>query len=288
MTSFLIDPYRFATATAPWTPANITTALWLDASDATTITTSSGLVDQVNDKSGNGRNFASSSTARPTYSTNTLNGLAVFTYSGTQWLTSSDAASTWNFLHDTTGASIFVVYKAGNTSDPNALLSPLGNGAASSATVGFYCAYDDRVSASRNDNFQAAVYRGASGTFVSSNVIGNATHPANTACQISVVLDNANATAADRNRVRINGGAEYANNTQTGAASTGNATHTLQVGAGGNNQTPLIGYIAEIVITSGQVTSADRERIEGYLAHKWGLAGNLPAGHPYKSAAPTI
>lgn len=26
--------------------------------------------------------------------------------------------------------------------------------------------------------------------------------------------------------------------------------------------------------------------MEGYLAHKWGLAGELPAGHPYKDAAP--
>lgn len=27
--------------------------------------------------------------------------------------------------------------------------------------------------------------------------------------------------------------------------------------------------------------------LEGYLAHKYSLEGNLPAGHPYKSAAPT-
>jgi hypothetical protein len=33
---------------------------------------------------------------------------------------------------------------------------------------------------------------------------------------------------------------------------------------------------------------ADRQRIEGYLAHKWGLVGSLPSGHPYKTAAPTL
>ena len=27
---------------------------------------------------------------------------------------------------------------------------------------------------------------------------------------------------------------------------------------------------------------------EGYLAHKWGLSGNLPSNHPYKSSAPTV
>lgn len=41
------------TETALWTPANITTALWLDSSDAATITASGGLVSQWADKSGN-------------------------------------------------------------------------------------------------------------------------------------------------------------------------------------------------------------------------------------------
>ena len=38
-----------------WTPASITTALWLDAADASTITIATG-VSQWNDKSGNGWN----------------------------------------------------------------------------------------------------------------------------------------------------------------------------------------------------------------------------------------
>lgn len=47
----------------------------------------------------------------------------------------------------------------------------------------------------------------------------------------------------------------------------------------------LDGRIGEVVgIASSAV--ADRENLEGYAAHRWGLAGALPAGHPYKSAAP--
>ena len=30
----------------------------------------------------------------------------------------------------------------------------------------------------------------------------------------------------------------------------------------------------------------DFEKAEGYLAHKWNLAGNLPSDHTYKSSAP--
>lgn len=29
-----------------------------------------------------------------------------------------------------------------------------------------------------------------------------------------------------------------------------------------------------------------RQKVEGYLAHKWGIQGSLDAGHPYKSSAP--
>lgn len=28
------------------------------------------------------------------------------------------------------------------------------------------------------------------------------------------------------------------------------------------------------------------QKIEGYLAHKWGTADKLPGGYPYKSSAP--
>ena len=41
------------------------------------------------------------------------------------------------------------------------------------------------------------------------------------------------------------------------------------------------------MITGSSLSDADRQRIEGYLAHKWGLTGDLASGHPYKTAAPT-
>lgn len=46
------------------------------------------------------------------------------------------------------------------------------------------------------------------------------------------------------------------------------------------------GRVAEVVSVSTAISLADRQRIEGYLAHKWGIA--LAAGHPYEAAAPTI
>ena len=46
--------------------------------------------------------------------------------------------------------------------------------------------------------------------------------------------------------------------------------------------------LAEMIMVTGSgFSDADRQRVEGYLAHKWGLTGDLGAGHPYKSSAPT-
>ena len=46
------------------------------------------------------------------------------------------------------------------------------------------------------------------------------------------------------------------------------------------------GDIAEIVILNSDPTSGERRKIEGYLAHKWGLASKLPSTHPFKNYAP--
>jgi hypothetical protein len=46
------------------------------------------------------------------------------------------------------------------------------------------------------------------------------------------------------------------------------------------------GDARELVISSSNNTS-DLRKLEGYMAHKWGLTDNLPANHPYKSKPPT-
>ncbi len=45
------------------------------------------------------------------------------------------------------------------------------------------------------------------------------------------------------------------------------------------------GEMGEIIITTNTSTMT-RQKIEGYLAHKWGLTGELPAAHPYKTTHP--
>lgn len=46
------------------------------------------------------------------------------------------------------------------------------------------------------------------------------------------------------------------------------------------------GQIAEIIILNAQPTIGERQQIEGYLAHKWGLTSVLSSTHPFKNYAP--
>lgn len=70
---------------------------------------------------------------------------------------------------------------------------------------------------------------------------------------------------------------------------------SLTVGFG--NVTRRIGYsysgsqfyegkIAEICVFNSVLTTGDRQKVEGYLAWKWGLQSQLPGGHPYASSPP--
>jgi len=49
-----------------------------------------------------------------------------------------------------------------------------------------------------------------------------------------------------------------------------------------------VGGVSEVIVLQGTpaTDTATRQKIEGYLAWKWGLVANLPANHPYKTQAP--
>ena len=61
---------------------------------------------------------------------------------------------------------------------------------------------------------------------------------------------------------------------------------------GNDVQPPLgrswLGKISEIIAINFVPTTQERQRLEGYLAWKWGLEANLPVDHPYKTTPPTV
>lgn len=73
----------------------------------------------------------------------------------------------------------------------------------------------------------------------------------------------------------------------TGSAGTGAPSANMILGSGGAAN--FIGMdLACILGINGLVAAENILRIEGWLAHTFGLAANLPGGHAYKSAAPIV
>lgn len=51
---------------------------------------------------------------------------------------------------------------------------------------------------------------------------------------------------------------------------------------------PMQGAISEIIIANGALGTNDRQAIEGYLAWKWNAVSYLPSDHPWKGVAPQV
>lgn len=71
------------------------------------------------------------------------------------------------------------------------------------------------------------------------------------------------------------------------------AGRTSKIGVGFNAGVPratqyLTGRIYEVLGYNTGLAAQDRQTVEGYLAWKWGLQGNLPTTHPYRYNNPAV
>ena len=73
----------FTQAANNWTPAELTTHLWFDGADASTISHASNVVSQWRDKSGNERHANASGGNQPQYVASGLNGKSLLRFDGT-------------------------------------------------------------------------------------------------------------------------------------------------------------------------------------------------------------
>lgn len=81
----------------------------------------------------------------------------------------------------------------------------------------------------------------------------------------------------------------WLNGSQDASASMAASTNTwgrpvLRLGSNAGTQT-FDGMIYETLFAHA-IDTTTRQKVEGYLAHRYGLTANLPSGHPYKSSAP--
>jgi hypothetical protein len=251
----------------PFTLSFLSPQLWLDASDSSTITQSSGSVSQWNNKGSLGNFTQGSAGSQPTTGVTTLNGLNVLDFAN-DFLIAANSAE-WKFLHDGTVFELFGVVRVGNTANPDAFLNIIGNNGGSGTKIGFSLFYDDRSSISANDVIRHRVHNG--GTRPLENDSANDYFTPNQFAIISAFTDPSNATAADRGEFRTNGDSLVKNNTSTGTPSTSNPTHALEIcgdGAARNSANS----VAEIIVISGaNATSTNRTNIINYLSDKWGI-----------------
>lgn len=56
---------------------------------------------------------------------------------------------------------------------------------------------------------------------------------------------------------------------------------TTNLGREATTGIPFYGNIMEILIYNSFLSTTDRQKVEGYLAWKWGIKANLPTSHPY-------
>jgi hypothetical protein len=241
----------------PWTPAAITTALWFDADDSSTITIATG-VSQWNDKSGNGRNATQATGVnQPLLISNELNGKPVVRFDGTNDSLIYDGT----FFANTSYTINLVITRRSNKVDNFVM-----------------------AGSSLNTNRNLIVTWTNNTTFRFSQYFNDldVTVPAYTSPIPEIWGVNLN-TSVGRSIFK------------DGTLANSNTTTTALIEYPGARLGNLSfsgfwynGDIAEIVATRSVLSTDNRQKIEGYLAWKWGLVSSLPNNHPYKNAVPIL
>ena len=262
-----------------WSPLNVTASGWVDASDSESFTVSGSTLTGVNDKSGVS-SFEVNGT--PTVVSSGLNSLSVFDFSGNNenimdnisggYVTHTDGSGNhWAigvFLAD------FVDNKRDSFWSYETNTSPIRDYSISSSTSSNLWPGELDLDGLNNNRISSTI--GNSASWSSSASIDN--------WHIIVAIFN---KSGNRIQVRLNGDyvvniSDYDNSIQT------NQQLRLMRNRGSVH---LDGRLAEFISVkdipgTGGTDISDVEKAEGYLAHKWGLTGNLPVNHPYKSSAP--
>ena len=265
------------TTSVAWSPANdITTVVWIDASDSSTYTETSENLTSVTDKSGT---YTLEVNGNPQTDAVTQNGLNVFEFdgngddlqsttevaqvsSGNHWAigvfrfvdVDSNKDSLWSYETNQSPKRDYAV-SSGNSSN---FLGELDlDGLSSnriSSTIGNVQNWDAKSLTQNQWHIVACFF----------NKSGN---------QIGVRVDGTNAFTP------VN---DYDNSLQT------NQKLRLMRNRSSQRLDGKLGEffaVADIPGTSG-TDLTHLIKAEGYLAHKWGLESSLPADHTYKSSAP--
>lgn len=250
----------------PWTPQNLAgLSLWLDASDARALGLSSGVVDTWRDKSGNGRDFTGSSTARPAWSADGLaTGKAGITFDGTDDILTR--AEAW--MYGAGAGGLFVVCKAPSVGTQRSMISE-GSTGSNTPTINWF-----RSGATATD--ARTLWTDDAGV----NQLANTPSRSNGFTSSPIQMSRVDTGTSMLGR---NNGTQHASPTYTRSTTTLNTT---AIGAQAR-ATPTAfwaGTISEIVFVGRPMVRREYEQVEGYLCWKWGITQNADA--PWQGTFP--
>ena len=244
------------TISIPTTIAGI--QMWMDGADpaGTGVVPSNGSVLSTwVDKSG--KSFSATGVNSPTVVTNAVNSKSAVSYNGSSYSYSTIASGTFS-----TAMNIFFVYKVnGAVSYPAPMTRGVGN------------------NGSPIDQYNVTRYLGGGSYNGYSSAWSHASATSTTL--FTQLIQQSPSTTYN----------EYVNGSTTASLSvTGfsasDAASYVYIGTRDDKVTMFNGYMCELIIYNAMVGLAAQQKIEGYLAWKWGIQASLPGGHPYASAAP--
>jgi hypothetical protein len=227
---------------------------WFDASDGDTITEDLG-VSQWDDKSGNGYDLTQIvGTSQPDYNTHQINGLSTVRFDPTTRYLETNT----KFGLPSPSSDIMVF----------AIMQPLESGDRRWFELG----------SNSNGTFRPSLDMGIryGGGYVTWDI---------TSANTDMLGVWQQTTGARHDEAQyFHNGTERTRISPDDSKIWGNSTERARLG---NALTGGVGIfdIGELIIVES-VDVTLRQKIEGYLAHKWGLESNLDVSHPYKTLAP--
>lgn len=241
-----------------WNPSFISTSLWLDASDSSTITESGGLVSQWNDKSGNNRHVT-----QPTQSNRPTKVLDSIVFNGVN-----------NFLITPVLPRIYGLFLVIKPTNTITNLTPY-QVVLSCIDFPAYIAFGEATGFFGNEII--TIFDDVTTTSFSRQAVSVNNLPSidNSSYHIQSFVDKTNWFVGQDGSYDLR---DLSIGDREGLSSSGYYISILTNGFNGS--------IAEMILLDTAVSDTERQKIEGYLAHKWGVTANLPISHPYKNGQP--
>jgi hypothetical protein len=238
--------------------------MWMDAADSSTnsMTLSGSTVTVWKDKSGLGNNTTARS-GTSTLTSSAINGKSAISMAGGYFTGPFATANTGNQLH--AFGVMTIDSSSGQWPRPLALGRPGVNDYDSSTTTFAIIRY----------NGTQGVAIGRAGQYLNVGIPAYST---------PFLVQSSHNGATEFMGVN---GTLTPSSLNTGQTGNFNITsYGLGVNTNTGDYFPWNGFYGEVMYFNVQLSEANRQKIEGYLAWKWGLETLLPAGHPHKSAAP--